>query len=44
MSAGSTTSRTLKPAVCGEPPTTNGACSAPRKFGPPERDMLGMVM
>ena len=29
-------------ACSGRPPTTNGAYLAPRKFGPPERDMLGI--
>jgi hypothetical protein len=40
--SGSATSRTLKPWLFGSPPTTNGAYFAPRKFGPPERDIDGM--
>src|SRR5262245_3999384 len=40
--SGNATSRTLKPALFGSPPTTNGAYFAPRKFGPPDRDMLGI--
>src|SRR5438270_7145404 len=39
---GSATSRTRKFAWFGLSDTTNGAYLAPRKFGPPERDMLGI--
>ena len=41
--SGSTTSRTLKLGPFGSFGTTNGAYRAPRKFGPPDRDMLGML-
>src|SRR5215213_1814295 len=40
--SGIATSRTRKLPLLGSSPTTNGAYLAPRKFGPPERDMLGM--
>src|SRR5688572_6700743 len=41
--SGRATSRTLKPLRFGSSPTTNGAYFAPRKFGPPDRDMVGML-
>ena len=37
-----TTSRTRKPSRFGLSGTTNGAYFAPRKFGPPERDIAGI--
>src|SRR5213592_4652219 len=44
ISVGRTTSRTLKFLLFGEPPMTNGACCAPRKFGPPERGISGATI
>src|SRR5687767_13219492 len=40
--AGRATSRTRKSELFGLSSTTNGAYRAPRKFGPPERDILGI--
>ena len=40
--AGKATSRTRKLLRLGSSATTNGAYFAPRKFGPPERDMRGI--
>src|SRR5262249_58631521 len=41
--SGNATTRTLNPWRFGSSDTTNGAYFAPRKFGPPDRDMLGML-
>src|SRR4051794_16923717 len=40
--SGGTTSRTRKPSRFGLSGTTKGAYFAPRKFGPPERDIDGI--
>src|SRR5262249_45831310 len=39
---GKATSRTRKPVWLGSSATTKGAYFEPRKFGPPERDMVGI--